>query len=167
MEKVLGDRSQFILIFFAFSFGMILSNLIGQSAKEGLEPEPYLLTYRGIDKDIDDLPEDLVTQLKALESDYQMKRLLVLHDAGLRFHLYDYAQQHELSLDQAGQRLFAMAAISEAELAEAYASSEELIAKPYYEVKGDLRKMLEQQQARTARATALNKLITKGDLIIN
>ena len=152
MEKVQANRNHYITLFFAFSFGMILSNLIGQS-REGAEPRnDYVLAYRGSDKTIEELPTLLAAKLIKLE-------------AGLRFYVHDYAQTHSVSLDEAARKLFPLTPPAEQAVADFYQSNENTIQQPYFAVKRSIVEHLNTQQAKELRAETLATLIEKGDLI--
>jgi len=67
MKKTKLDRSQFIMTFFAFSLGMVLSNLLSQSTVEPPKPEKEILfTYKGMDKTVEDLSPDKREKLQRL-----------------------------------------------------------------------------------------------------
>lgn len=164
MSKNLTQRSQFIVVFFAFSFGMILSNLLGQQKNAAQGSDDYLINYRGMDKALVDFPEEIATKLMVLEERFQSRRQALLEDAALRFYLHDYAQQHGVTLEQAATELYAFKPPTEQELATAYQQHQAMLDKPFFEVKAALTQQLQQQQALAVRAQVLNTLLEKGDL---
>jgi|GEM_PF-2333467 hypothetical protein len=165
MEKVQANRNHYITLFFAFSFGMILSNLIGQS-REGAEPRnDYVLAYRGSDKTIEELPTLLAAKLIKLEEEFLENKTNLLEEAGLRFYVHDYAQTHSVSLDEAARKLFPLTPPAEQAVADFYQSNENTIQQPYFAVKRSIVEHLNTQQAKELRAETLATLIEKGDLI--
>jgi len=166
MESKPFSRNQFVPVFFAFAFGMVLSNLLHQRQNEVLPESSYLLAYKGIDKTIEELPADLADQLRALDQDYRNKKKALMNDAGLRFYVLEYAQEHEMSFDQAAEQLFSMDTPSEEALAGYYREHQETIGRPFFEVKASISRFLLQQRAKKLRQEALAKLDADKDLII-
>ncbi len=167
-ERQFG-KNQFILMFFAFSFGMILSNLIGQknaNAPKELAPREVLLTYRGYDKYVDDLPAHLVEPYRALESEYQHKQHELLISAGLYLHIENYALQQNIDMDKAAEALFELSEPDEQQVREFYYSKAAFVDKPFYEVKPDISRYLKQRAAASARLSVLNELMQRGDLVL-
>ena len=163
MSKARFDRSQFIMMFFAFSLGMVLSNLLSQS-KAGV-PEPVveiLFTYKGIDKTKQDVSTELQGQLDKLAS----KRHALLEQAALEQYLYDYSALKALSLVEAGKQLFNLEAPSEDQVSDFFMLNADKIKKPFFEVKADIRRQLMIQNAKRAKKDALDYLVSRGDLVI-
>lgn len=161
-----AKRIQFVPLFFAFSFGMILSNLLAQNAEKSGPPKSYELAYRGIDKMRDELPEEIAAELASEEGAYLRKRKALLESAGLRFHLHDYAQQHQLDLDAAAAALFKVKAPTEQEIAEYFRMHESRISKPFHEVRDAIATTLSHQNAEKLRRQRLDELLASGDLIL-
>jgi len=163
MSKTRIDRSQFIMMFFAFSLGMVLSNLLGQSKAESTEPTAEILfTYKGIDKTAEDVSHTIREKLNQLA----MKRYDLLERAALEQYLYDYAALEKLDLTQAGKNLFQLEAPSEQEVSDFFTQNMDKIKKPFFEVKSDIKKQLMILKAAQAKKTALDNLTARGDLLI-
>jgi len=161
------DRSQFIMLFFAFSFGMILSNLLGQSqAKKPEQADEVLFVYRGVDQTLEDLPRQLAEELTLLDVESDAKRRALLSVAALQMHLYDYASTQQLDLNQAGEQLFQLNIPDEQAINEFYHQHSGSIDKPFYQVRSDIKKHLTQRYAKQAKQQKLNELIERGDLAI-
>jgi antitoxin component of RelBE/YafQ-DinJ toxin-antitoxin module len=165
MEKVQANRNHYITLFFAFSFGMILSNLIGQNSQNKAGDEKYVLAYRGIDKTMDELPSVMAEKLTKLEAEYVAKKTGILEDAGIQFFIHDYAQTHALPLEKAVEQLFPADEPEEHLVAAFYQENENVIQQPYFEVKRSIAKHLRLQKMDALRAQTLQTLIDKGDLI--
>jgi len=165
MEKVQANRNHYITLFFAFSFGMILSNLIGQSSQNKVSNKNYVLAYRGIDKTMVELPSELAKKLTKLEVDFVAEKTNILKDAGIQFFIHDYAQTHALSLEKAVEQLFPWDEPEERQIAAFYQANQKVIQQPYFEVKGSIAKHLRLQNMEVQRAEKLQTLIDKGDLI--
>ena len=78
-------------LFFAFCFGMVLSTMLNQHRLETSSEtqDDSLMTYRGLDKTIEDLPQDLADKLAQAFETYQQERNGLLADAALRLKLLD------------------------------------------------------------------------------
>jgi len=163
MSKTRFDRSQFIMMFFAFSLGMVLSNLLGQSKAESKEPVAEILfTYKGVDKTTEDVSHTIREKLSQLA----MQRYGLLERAALEQYLYDYAALENLDLTQAGKKLFQIEAPSEKEVSDFFTQNMDKINKPFFEVKSDIKKQLMILKAAQAKKTALDNLTARGDLLI-
>lgn len=167
MSKVQQQRSQFIMIFFAFSFGMILSNLLGQ-ADDKHEPitTDVIMVYRGLDKTIDDLPESIADEFRALQRETAEKQMQMLYGVALEWQLQEFAQKEQLSIEEAGNKLFQLTPPTEKEVNAFYLARAEQIAKPFYEVKTQIQKHLMHQKALNARSRKIAELLEKGDLAL-
>ncbi|WP_156499273.1 hypothetical protein, partial [Oleiphilus sp. HI0061] len=67
-ESQKPGRTQFIMMFFAFSFGMVLANLLAQNAaQKEVEERAPLLVYKGIDKNLEDLSPEFKERISKLE----------------------------------------------------------------------------------------------------
>ncbi|MDX1451423.1 MAG: hypothetical protein R3183_02620 [Oleiphilaceae bacterium] len=169
MSKVHNQRTQLILMFFAFSFGMILSNLLGQGQlMKGKQAtgEEILLTYRGIDKTIHDLPEEIAAAYSEVSEKLQREQVYLLHNAALQWQLNDYAAQHDLAMDEAAHRYFDWQTPDEQAISRFYHEQADRLAKPFYQVKQEINDYLSLQRAKQARQQRLAELIERGDLIV-
>ena len=161
-QKGMG-RNQFIMMFFAFSFGMILSNLLDQQSKQNpTESDAPLFIYKGIDKKKEDLSSDMKADLVQLET----QKHALLERAALKQHLYQYARDKGMSLDKAGDEIFKFTLPSEAQVNRFYQDNAEKINKPFFEVRDFIYQQLKLQQIKQAKQKVLSHLIAQGDLAI-
>lgn len=163
VKQTKSNQNQFIMIFFAFSLGMVLSNLLSQNATE---PEKkaieILFTYKGIDKTVADLSSINHEALKKLDA----KRHALLERAALEQYLYDYAEKEQLTIALAGNKLFKLEEPSKQDINAFYAKHAEQLKQPFYEIKADIKRQLTIQMAHKAKTKALERLIARGDLVI-
>ena len=169
MKQAHNTRSQLILMFVAFAFGMILSNLLAQSraVQDATEPqEEVLLTYRGLDKTLADLPEDIAERYRIVTERTHREQQSLLHAAALRWAFAEYAQDHELDLEDAAQAYLGWEAPDDQSVSRFYQEQSTLIDKPFYEVKDNISHYLGEQRARQARMLRLAEMVERGDLIV-
>lgn len=167
MSKAQTQRSQFIMLFFAFSFGMILSNLLGQTNQtEPTETSEVVMVYRGIDKSIDDLPEPIASEFKELRENALKKQTEMLYSVALQWQLEEFAAKQQLSLEEAGNRLFDLSPPTEAEVNTFYVSRADDIGKPFFEVKESIHQHLVKEKALQARYNKIAELLETGDLAL-
>jgi len=163
VSKPSFDRSQFIMMFFAFSLGMVLSNLLSQSKAESPEPAAEILfTYKGIDKTEQDISAHFKEQLSVLAAN----RHALLERAALEQYLYDYAAIEKLDLVEAGEKLFKLEAPSKQEVSEFFTKNTDKIKKPFFEVEAEIKRQLMALKAQQAKRVALDYLVSRGDLVI-
>jgi len=163
VKKTKFDRSQFIMMFFAFSLGMVLSNLLSQSNNKVQKPVAEILfTYKGVDKTVDNLSPDNREMLKKLA----LERYALLERAALEQYLHDYAALEKLDIKQAGNKLFKLEAPSKQAVSDFFTQHAEQIKKPFFEVEGDIKKQLTINAAKKAKSETLAKLTARGDLVI-
>jgi len=163
MKKTKLDRSQFIMTFFAFSLGMVLSNLLSQSTVEPPKPEKEILfTYKGMDKTVEDLSPDKREKLQRLAA----RRYELLEHAALEQYLHDYAAIEKLDIEQAGNKLFELEEPSNQEVSNFFFKHAEKIKKPFFEIEADIKKQLMIQMAKKTKKEAIISLMAKGDLVI-
>lgn len=163
MNKKKFDRSQFIMIFFAFSLGMVLSNLLGQSQIEAIKPVTEILfTYKGVDKTIENLSSDKREKLQQLA----LKRYEVLEQAALEQYLHDFAASEKLDIAHAGNKLFKLEEPSKQDVNDFFTKHANQIKKPFFEIEADIKKQLTIQMVQRAKKEAIASLTEKGDLMI-
>ena len=151
------------MLFFAFSLGMVLSNLLSQSNSEVQKPVAEILfTYKGVDKTEDNLSPENREILQKLAAE----RYSLLERAALEQYLHDYAALEQLDIEQAGNKLFKLQTPSKQEISDFFIKYAQQIKKPFYEVEADIKKQLTIQKSKNAKSGALAKLTTKGDLVI-
>ena len=85
-------------LFFAFCFGMVLSTMLNQRPVNPEVSEEPLMTYRGLDKYLEDLPSDIASKLQKEHQAFLTAKQGYLEDAALRFKVLDYAEKSNLSL---------------------------------------------------------------------
>jgi len=163
VSKPSFDRSQFIMMFFAFSLGMVLSNLLSQSKAEAPEPAAEILfTYKGIDK----TEQDISTHLREALSGLVAERYALLERAALEQYLYDYAEIEGLEVAEAGEKLFKLEEPSKQEVSEFFTKNADKIKKPFFEVESEIKRQLVVLKAQQAKREALDYLASRGDLVI-
>tara|TARA_R110001592_G_scaffold322098_1_gene600963 strand:+ start:10829 stop:11350 length:522 start_codon:yes stop_codon:yes gene_type:complete len=162
------QRTQFIMMFFAFAFGMILSNVLStQSAKSSNKssnksPQEILFIYRGTEKTLNDIIESDRTQISELND----KKIKLIENAALRQYFSDEAKQQGLDIESAVKKTLRWDDITESEINDFYLTNKGSIQKPLFEVRSQIKKNLELKRARYAREKLLEGLKIKGDLAI-
>lgn len=158
------QRSQFTMIFFAFAFGMIFSNLLNTQSNvpEQEDAQDILFIYRGIEKTQDDMLES--ERLKISELDRQ--KIRVIETAALKQYFLDEAHTQQIGVDEAAKQLLTWPPVSEDEVNDFFKQHQDEINKPFYDVKAHIKRSLENSRARVARRNLLNELTQKGDLAI-
>lgn len=165
MKALRFERETIIPLFFAFSFGMILSNLLAQQAQQPeAEPEKAVMVYKGIDMTMAQLPPDQAEQFKRLHETYLRDGKVILENAALTLYVNDYAKNNSLSFESAASELFNISPPSEDEIEAYFLAHQATIGKDYFEIKASIQKLLEQERIRAQRDTLLNQMKTKGDL---
>lgn len=164
MKNKRVNRNQYIMAFFAFSLGMVLSNLLGQRHIEQPKKSTaeILFTYKGIDKTLEDISIDKQKKLKQL----MQERLALLEYAALEQYLLDYAAAENIDIVKAGHKLFKLEEPSQKEISDFFTAHAEQLNKPFYEVEANIKKQLMIESARAAKGKAISDLIAKGDLIM-
>lgn len=151
------------MMFFAFSLGMVLSNLLSQKKSDDIKPvEEILFTYKGVDKTIEHVSPDKRQKLQSLAS----KRNDLLEQAVLEQYLLDYASAKSLDVTEAGNLLFQLKEPSQQEVNDFYTQHAEQINKPFFDVKTEIEKQLMKQMATKAKKEAIANLVERGDLVI-
>tara|TARA_R110001599_G_scaffold213126_1_gene410869 strand:+ start:351 stop:860 length:510 start_codon:yes stop_codon:yes gene_type:complete len=158
------QRTQFIMMFFAFAFGMILSNLLNtqnNNKEPSYQPE-ILFIYRGVEKTQEAISES--DRLKITELNQQ--KVKVIESAALRQHFLDQAQEQGLDVETVAEKILKWDPVSENEVNSFYQMHKDTIKKPFFDVKPKIKRNLELKRAATARESLLKELKTKGDLAI-
>lgn len=159
-----NQRTKFILMFFAFAFGMILSNLLNQQSQTSSSKakQEVLFLYRGLEKTENDISEPDKAKIMELNQ----SKIRVIESAALRQFFLDEATKQNISSDEAADKLLKFEAATNEEVNEFYEANKALIQKPFYEVKDVIKKQLDLIKVKDARRALLNDLIQKGDLAI-
>ena len=151
------------MIFFAFSLGMVLSNLLSQNKAEAIKPVTEILfTYKGVDKTVANLSPDKREKLEQLAS----KRYELLEWAALEQYLHDFAASEKLDIVQAGNKLFKLEEPSSQAVNDFFTKHAEHIKKPFFEIEADIKQQLTIQMAHRAKRDAISNMVVKGDLVI-
>ena len=166
MSKNYFNREVFVPIFFAFSFGMILATSLHQKNVASHDDSEYLLMYKGVDKTLKDLPRDLSMPLEQLTQEYRAKRERLLEDAAMRLYVANYAAQQEISLEEAAASAFVINEPSDIEIETFYRENQDKLAKPFFEVRDQIKSLLVTKEARRQRQRVLDQLKAQGDLLI-
>jgi hypothetical protein len=167
MEQSGVNRTSLILIFFAFTLGVILSNLLQQVGQK-VEPEPpspVLLNYRGQDFTAAQLPFMWSEQYCQLVRQSVVQQLSVLGLAALQIHVSDLAQSEGRSYVEAEARLLALDAITDQQVERYYADHPEKYAGPLFEVRGQIRRDIQRVLERGRRQELMRELLNSGDLV--
>ena len=160
-KKEKFGRNQFILMFFAFSFGMVLSNLITQNKPDRVVNESApLFIYKGEDKTLDDLSVSL--QEKVMRLDKEKRHLLEL--AAIELHVHQYAHDHQISLLEAEKQLLPIESVSEEQVSRFYNENKERLGRPFYEVKDSIEQGFKNSAIENSKQALLEGLKASGNL---
>lgn len=158
------QRTKFILMFFAFAFGMILSNLLNQQSQTNTidAKQEILFLYRGIEKTENDISEADKTKILELND----RKIKVIENAALRQFFLDEAVKQNISPEAVADQVLKVEAATDEEVNQFYEMNKALIQKPFYEVRDVIKTKLDLIKAKEARRALLNGLKEKGDLAI-
>jgi len=160
-KKASIGKDNFILMFVAFTFGLILSNLLAESSKnKGGQVSNALFVYKGIDKLKEDISENLQQRLTQIEK----QRLEILERAAIEQHIYQYALIEGITPDEAAQRLFHVDEPSEEQVSDFFQANVNQIKKPYFQIKEEIKKQLTKMQRIKTKDQVLDQLIKSGNL---
>lgn len=168
MKRFRLDRETMIPLFFAFSFGMILSNLLGQQklALNSEQSADYVMTYKGVDMRIADLPEEMGQALSLLNQEHEIEQKELLEQAAVAMLINDYARSNGLGFDQAAEVMFDPGPIEDTAVEAYYRIHSAQLDRPYFEVQEAIRKHLRHQRIMGLRQQKLDNLKAMGDLAI-
>lgn len=158
------QRTQFIMMFFAFAFGMILSNLLNQQSQttSSKAKQEVLFLYKGIEKTENDIAE--TDKIKIIELNQSKVRLI--ENVALRHLFLEEAKKQNISQEEAADKLLNFLAATDEEVNQFYETNKDLIQKPFFEVRDVIKKQLDLIKAKDARRALINDLKQKGDLAI-
>jgi len=160
-KKAKVGKDSFILMFVAFSFGLILSNLLAQSSKsKSVEVSEALFVYKGIDK----LKEHLSEELQQSYMQIEKQRIALLERAAIEQHIFQYAHKEGLTPDAAAQLLFKVDEPSEEQVNAFFQANKKTIDKPFFQIKEQIKKRLTQMQRIKTKNEVLDRLIKSGNL---
>lgn len=164
-KKSALQRTQFIMMFFAFAFGMILSSLLTQYGKQKGETEErkeILFIYRGIEKYLEDLAVEDRKRLTALAHDKQT----IVENAALRQYFLDEAHKTKQTVEQLIKTKMPWQEVTEEEISAFYALNQSKLNKPLSEIYQEIRSHLERQRINAAKSALLDELIRQGNLAL-
>jgi len=155
-------RDKFILMFFAFSLGLILSNLLSQSDMQEFDEvkADVLFVYKGVDKLKSDLSHSAQERLAKID----IERSEIITLAAIEQHIYQYASEKGITVHEAALDLFATKDPSEQQISDYFRQNSEKIDKPFFEVKEQLKAQLVKLKRLEAREHVLKDLIASGNL---
>ena len=166
------QRTQFIMMFFAFAFGMILSSLLNtqsqtkaiseRNAGQKEESREILFLYRGIEK----TQQHIIEADRLKINDLDKKKIELIKNAALRQYFSDEAQRQGTEVEEVAKQILDWKPVSVTEVNQFYELNKDSINKPFFEVKKDIKKNLELKLAGEARRKLVDELIQQGDLAI-
>lgn len=159
------QRTQFIMMFFAFAFGMMLSSLLAQYAKQKDADEnqkEILFIYRGIEK----YPEDVIADDRKKLETLARQKLAIIENAALRQFFLDQAHTRNLPLNELIEIEMPWQEVAEADIVSFYEQNKSTINKPLEDIYPEIKKHLQGQRIKIAKQTLLDKLIAQGNLAI-
>lgn len=159
------DRNHFILMFFAFSCGLMLASLMLQ--QERPQEERPVVVYRGIDHGVELLPKPLAEELRVLKADYRIAQQSILETAALTLHLSHLAKSENLDLTEASKRIFDYEEVTDDEVSVYFIEHQDRISRPYHAVKDEIASILRREKKDAHRKALIENLVSSGDLMLN
>lgn len=159
------QRTQFIMMFFAFAFGMILSSLLTQYGNQKGSNEAHkeiLFIYRGTEKYL----EDVVAEDRKKLNSIAREKLAVIQNAALRQYFMDEAHKTNQPLDQLIQTKMPWAEVSEADITGFYERNKDKLNKPLSAVYPEIQVIIKRERLKQAKEKILNELIEQGNLAL-
>ena len=159
-----SQRTPIIMMFFAFAFGMILSNLLHTQSirSDKKDSQETLFIYRGVEKTQVDMLESDRSKIETLNK----QKITAIETAALRQHFLDQAKIQNIDVEDVAKQLLHWQPVSDEEVYAFYQQNKQRLNKPFYEVEKHIKLNLEQRQANLARQALLSDLKQKGDLAI-
>lgn len=163
-KKATPQRTQFIMMFFAFAFGMILSNLLQtQSARsDKQEPQETLFIYKGIEKTLADILESDRLKIESLNE----QKIEAIETAALRQYFLDESTKQNIDVEELVNKLVQWRAVPVEDIHAFYEQNKQRLNKPFDDVEKHIKQNLQQRQARLARRALLDDLKREGELAI-
>jgi len=160
-------RNKFTFLFFAFSFGMLVSALIFKlTSHPEISKSLSLITYNGIDMTIKDLPMSIATPLYQAEVSAYNKEIDFLKEAGIEFYVADQARKQKKPVDEVRQSLFETTPVTDAEVNAFFKENKKNISRPFYEIKDQIHNYLTQKKVQKKLQDLLAKLKKEGNFAI-
>lgn len=161
-----SQRTQFIMMFFAFAFGMILSNLLNTQSKtkheSRIDEQEILFIYRGIEKTLEHISTADRLEIETLNH----QKIKLIEKAALRQYFSDEAQSQSISIEDAVEKILNWEKVSDADVNDFYQKNQNDIKKPFFEVKLQIKRNIELKRIAIARDKLLEKLKIEGNLAI-
>lgn len=161
------NRSKFTFAFAAFAFGMLISATIMNASKTPTEEQASaLISYKGSDYTLADLPSSIAMPYYEMEHEHFDKQRAFMEEAALQLVAADKAKKENISEAAAREQLLATTPPTEEEINQFFEANKDRISKPLYEIKGDINQYLTQQKVREKRFAVLGELESKGDFAL-
>ena len=161
------NRSKFTFAFASFAFGMLISATIMNASKtpspEQAEP---LISYKGSDYTLGDLPSSVAMPYYEMEHEHFEKQRAFMEEAALQLVAAEKAKTDNITEAQAREQLLATTPPSEDDINQFFDANKDRINKPLYEIKADITQYLTQQKIREKRFSVLGELESKGDFAL-
>lgn len=160
-------RSKIIFSFVAFALGMMVSALILQKNTSAPLPQTTpLMTYKGSDKGLEDLPLSVAMPYYELANETITKQRAMLEEAALQLFIAEQAKATQRTYEETQAVLFEKSAISDDEINRFYNEHKDEIKQPFFEIRDEITAYLTQQKRFEARNLIIKELTQKGDLAI-
>ncbi|MFD2231621.1 DsbA family protein [Alkalimarinus sediminis] len=161
------NRSKFTFAFAAFAFGMLISATIMNASKSPSEEQSEaLISYKGSDYTLSDLPSSVAMPYYEMEHEHFDKQRAFMEEAVLQLVAAEKAKQDNISEREALEQLLTITPPSEDEINGFFEANKDRISKPLYEIKDDISQYLTQQKVREKRFAVLGELESKGDFAL-
>ena len=158
------NRSKFTFAFAAFALGMLISaTIINANKGPSADDAGGLINYKGSSYTLNDLPTSVAMPYYEMENEHFEKQRAFLGEAVIQLVAAELAKKENISEEAAMEKLLAVLPASEEEVSVFFEANKDRIAKPFYEIKGDITQYLTQQKEREKRLALLEELELKGD----
>lgn len=165
LKKSPLQRTQFIMMFFAFAFGMMLSSLLthyGKQKQTDSQQKEILFIYKGIEK----YPEDLVGEDRKKLAALSRQKQTIVENAALRQYFLDQAFHRNQPLEQLIQAEMPWPEVLQTEVVAFYEQNKSVLDKPLADIHPEIKNHLERQRINQAKKALLDKLRAQGDLAL-
>jgi protein-disulfide isomerase len=160
-------RGTFTYVFFAFSFGLLISALVMKHTSTAkADSSQALITYKGVDKTLKDLPLTIAMPLFQLEKSVYDEKSRLLEEAAIQMYIGELAKKNKQTEDQVRADLFKVDKVSDDEVNAFYKANQAHIKQPFFEIKDRIAAYLKAQEVQKKRIALLDKMKKDGDLAI-
>jgi protein-disulfide isomerase len=160
-------RGTFTYVFFAFSFGLLISALVMKhTSTTHTDSSQALIAYKGVDKTLKDLPLSIAMPLFQIEKSVYEEKTRLLDEAAIRMYISDLAKKTKQTEDEVTAQLFKGNKISDKEVDAFYKANEAKIKQPFFEIKDRIAAYLKAQEIQKKRIALLDKLKESGDFAL-